>query len=86
MEKRLLFFNTRHLFARDYFLDVVELIQSLKGCEIIDVEAQDFITDLAEYRIIKLEEAQLHAFARSGDLCSRLTYAAYLGILGLQLL
>ena len=83
MEKRLLFFNSRHLFTRYYFLDIIKLVEGFEGREVIHVEAEDFITDLAEDGVIKLEERELYTFARGGDFCGGLTNGAYLGILGL---
>lgn len=74
--------NCFTLFSGYDFLDVVKFVEGFEGGEVVDVEAEDLIAHLAEYGIIELEEGELHAFARGGDLGRGFAYGTYLGILG----
>ena len=47
-----------------YPLDVIQLVQRFKRRQVIYVQIQYLITYLAQYRVIKLEEAELHAATR----------------------
>ena len=78
--------NTWHLFTGDDLLDVVEFVEGFEGGEVVDVEAQDFIADLAEDGVIELEEGELHAFAGSGDFGSGFANGANGSIFGFELL
>ena len=71
----------------DYFLDFIQFIQSLNRGQIVDIQMNDLIPDLAQYWVIELEETQLHPFPTlSNSLCRRLTHASHLRIVRLQLL
>ena len=50
----------RRLSSKQDFLDVVELIQCLYWGEVVDIQTQDLITNLAQYWVVQLEETQLH--------------------------
>lgn len=70
--------NCFTLFSGYDFLDVVEFIERFEGREVIDVETKYLIPHLTEHWVIELEEGELHAFARSGDLCRGLANGTYL--------
>ena len=50
----------RRLSSQQNLLDVVELVQCLYRGEVVDIQTQDFITNLTQYRVVQLEETQLH--------------------------
>ena len=49
--------NCFTLFSGYDFLDVVEFVEGFERGEVVHIETEDFIADLAQYRVIKLEEA-----------------------------
>ena len=55
------FIHAHELFSVNDFLDLVQFVERLQRSEAVDVEILDFVTDLAEHRVIKLEETELHA-------------------------
>ena len=79
--------NIYTLFAvRKYnSLDFVELVQCFNGCKVVDVQAYDFVAYLRQYRVVELEERKLNPFPTLLKLlCRRLSYTAYLRIVGFQ--
>ena len=38
------------------FLDVVEFVEGFDGREVVDVETEDFVANLAEHGVVELEE------------------------------
>ena len=74
------------LLSGDDLLDVVKFVEGFEGGEVVDVKAEDLVADLTEHGIVELEERELHAFARGGDLGRGLAYGTYLGVLGFELL
>lgn len=48
------------LFAPDYLLNIIQLIQRLNRSKIIHIQIEYLIANLAKYRVIQLEEVELH--------------------------
>lgn len=46
----------------DDALDVVQFVQGLQWGEVVHIQVQDFISDLAQHRVVQLEETELYAF------------------------
>ena len=44
------------LFAGDDGFDVVEFVECLHWGEVVDVEVENLVADLAEHRVVELEE------------------------------
>ena len=54
------------IFSFEDFLDVVEFVEGFNGCNVVDVEREDFVADLGEYGVVELVERELHTFACVG--------------------
>ena len=50
---------TSPLFATHYLLNIIQLVECLYWCKIIYINIEYLVTNLTEYRVVKLEEAQL---------------------------
>ena len=48
--------------SSDNFLDFIEFVESLDGCQVVDVQPEYLVANLAEHGVVELEERQLHAF------------------------
>ena len=55
------------LSSQQNLLDVIELVQCLYRSEIVHIQPEYFITYLRQYRIIELEETELHTILRFID-------------------
>ena len=75
----------KHLFAFYYLLDIIQFIQCFKRGQIIDIQIQNLIPYLTQYRIIQLEEAELHS-APAGRYLSRRLGNALLAVVRFQLM
>ena len=74
------------LSSQQNLLDVIELVQCLYRSEIVHIQPEYFITYLRQYRIIELEETELHTILRFINvLYVRFTGTANPGIVILQL-
>ena len=58
------------LSSQQNLLDVIELVQCLYRSEIVHIQPEYFITYLRQYRIIELEETELHTILRLIDVLS----------------
>ena len=58
-----------------YLLYLIELVEGLERCEVVDIDAEYLVAHLAEYGVVELEDAHLHAFTAVGNEFGRLAYA-----------
>ena len=53
-----------NLLPPQYPLDVIQLVQRLQRRQVVHIEIQKLVADLAEHGVVQLEEAELHAARR----------------------
>ena len=81
------FFKILSLFlAGEDALDVVEFVKGLDGREVVDVDGEDFVADLAQDGVVELEDGQLIARAAAGHVAQVLGDRLVVTAVGLELL
>jgi len=49
-------FHKEKLFSAYNLLNVIELIEGFEGSEVVDIEAENLVTNLTEHGVVELEE------------------------------